>query len=162
MNRSKKSLLLAGVLSLALVACSGWNVPSAAKDGLKRDFPEASRVEWEKTETGLYEAEFLHQGNKVEAYYTVEGTLELAEEKLRQPQLPEAVQSQLRSLFPGRVAEEIIRRTDADGAVFYAVELDDLIRIFATDGTFLGPYDARVPQPATPTADTSSLAVDSI
>lgn len=158
-----KSLLLAGALSLLLVSCSGLGVPSAAKDALKRDFPSAERVEWEKTDTGLFEAEFVNGGVKTEAYYTPEGVRELTEEKLRLTQLPTDIQTQLRTLFPGQEIDDVIRRTDMDGGVFYAVEVNDLVRIFTADGTYLGPYDATMPQPAAPAvAATDSLVVDSL
>ena len=78
-----------------MTSCSSWGVPGAAKDALRRDFPNAQRVEWDKQDNGLFEVEF-------------------SEETLRFTLLPEVVKKQVRQYFPAQEIEDIYRRTDAE------------------------------------------------
>lgn len=163
MNKLVRATFLIAALTLGLVSCSSWGVPSAAKQAFERDFPQASRVEWDKEDGGAFEVEFVNQGIETKALYSADGQRELTEEKLRLTLLPPTVQEQLRTLFPGQGIDDIVRRTDMAGSVYYDVEVGDIKRIFSEDGTYLGPYDATMPQPAAPvSAEADTLAVDSL
>lgn len=152
------SLLLVGVLTLT--SCSSWGVPGAAKDALRRDFPNAQRIEWDKQDNGLFEVEFFNAGIKTKVLYSPEGTAEFVEETLRFTLLPEAVKKQVRQYFPAQEIEDIYRRTDAEGNVRYAVEIGDVERLFGEDGRYIGPFDALAPQVVPAPLDTALSVVD--
>ena len=135
-----------------MTSCSSWGVPGAAKDALRRDFPNAQRVEWDKQDNGLFEVEFFNAGIKTKVLYSPEGTAEFSEETLRFTLLPEVV--------PAQEIEAIYRRTDAEGNVCYAVEIGDVERLFGEDGRYIGPFDALAPQTVPAPTDTASSVVD--
>lgn len=159
-NKITRSILLSGLMAFALVSCSSWGVPQGAKDALRRDFPDAQRIEWDKQDNGLFEAEFVNADVKTKVLYTPEGERELTEETLRFSQVPHLVRTQVRQLFPGQEIEDSYRRTDATGEVFYVIEVGDVERIFNPEGGYVGPFDALAPSVGTPSGEASSLPAD--
>ncbi|GAB3825882.1 PepSY-like domain-containing protein [Hymenobacter jeollabukensis] len=123
----KTYLLLALATGLAGAAkaqeITAKQVPPAAVASLKKAYPAAKSIKWEK-EDGNYEAEFQQGADRLSVVITPAGQLLETETEIRTAQLPAAVRSKLVRAYAGYQVTEAARIvTAATGATTYEAEL---------------------------------------
>lgn len=126
--RHAHAIFFGAVLTAAVAAHADENnTPAAVKEAFAKAYPEAADVEYEReTKNGkaVYEVEFKHQGQDMEALYTAEGTLLRIEVEIGVDTLPEPVRKALAATFPNARPKDAERLMNPDGTVFgYEVEL---------------------------------------
>lgn len=96
--------------------------PENLRQKLHADFPSASDVEWEASDS-LYEVEFDVRFSDWKAYYDAEGNLLMTVEELFRYELPAVVKNAAKAKYPKYRIEDI-RKIRCGTALFYKVEME--------------------------------------
>ena len=109
----------------------------------KTDFPGAYDIEWKKA-AKLYEVEFEIKRLDYEAYYDEQGNLVMYKHDISQSDLPEAIKTKLKSLYPNYRFDDIekmVKGTETS----YKVEMEkgdmDVKIIIKSDGTIVSKLE---------------------
>jgi hypothetical protein len=122
----KKMLFLILILGLAgfrSMANPGETVPASTRESFAKTFATASEVAWSQAEA-YYRADFLFNGQHVQAYYSCSGTLIAMKKNILSTQLPLALEVALRqnySQFWITNMEEV----SSDEGVYYVATLEN-------------------------------------
>lgn len=128
---------------LALCLAAGWasaqklkeaDVPSAVKDGFKKQYPAAKVESWEK-EGANYEAEFDLNKAETSVVFDASGKLVETETEIAESALPKAVLDHISQTMPGKKIKEAAKIVDAAGKVMYEAEIDKKDYLFEENGT---------------------------
>jgi opacity protein-like surface antigen len=123
-----KKLFIAAITALtltttAIAADESKKVSAAALENFKRTYKEAGDIKWTVT-TQFTKASFLMDGERVEAYYGVDGNF-LAESKAVSTQdLPKAARRDLEKKYSNYTIKEVIQYITFDKVEYY-VSLDN-------------------------------------
>ena len=121
------------------------SVPSGVISTFESMYPTAVRVKWER-EGNLFEAEFIMNNEKYEAYFNQDGTWVRTTKELapRANLLPSAVQTYISTNYAGWKIDDIdfIQTPTVE---FYKIELEksgerDVTLIIKEDGTVIGDF----------------------
>src|SRR5690554_3791326 len=115
-------------------------VPSAIVNNFKKDFPNASDVEWER-KGEQYKVEF-ETGRDVDhdAWYSASGELARHIEEIAVADIPDVVQNAIKNEFPGYRIDDAKRMVEK-GVESYKVEVEkdkeELDVVFSKEGKLL-------------------------
>lgn len=136
----KKSIML---VAFVVVASLGFaqkmksaEVPTVVKDALRKQFPAAQDIKWDK-EKGNYEASF--DLNKVDNSVLIDGNGKILEieVEIEMSELPKGVSEYVKANYKGMTIKEAAKLTDAAGVVTYEAEVKGMDLIFDQAGKFL-------------------------
>jgi hypothetical protein len=136
----KRSMLLfAFAMSVSLgfsQKISESEVPAAVKGALKKQYPNATNIKWDK-ENNDYEASF--DSNKTDTSILFDGTGKIVETEveIEMSQLPKGVAEYVKTHYKGSTIKEAAMITDANGTVTYEAAIKGMDLIFDTAGKFL-------------------------
>jgi len=134
----KKIIVIAiAILSSNMIfAQKTKDVPAPVKAAFQKQYPNVSKVEWEK-EDGNYEAEF--DINKIEnsVLYDSSGKLLETEMEIQLKDLPAGVLEYVQTNYKGQKVNEAAKITDANGTVTFEAEIGKMDVIFDEKGKFL-------------------------
>ncbi len=82
-------------------------VPEAVEKAFQAKFANATQVEWEQEEEGVYEAEFILDGKKMSAEFAADGTWKETEQEIEHTELPAAVVDTLEAEWGDYTIEEV-------------------------------------------------------
>ena len=131
-------LLLAFMLCTLMVSAQSVpaaQVPAGVIKTLKRYFPSADKIEWEK-KAGLYQAAFEVKRADHKALFESQGKLIAYKKDIPAAQLPQPVRQAIRHQYKGYKIEDV-QLIARNGNLFYEVELDgakDQKVVFTRDG----------------------------
>jgi hypothetical protein len=112
------------------------NVPSVVKTALKKKYPQATKVGWEK-ENGNYEGNWGGKdGEANSVQFTPSGTFIEIVKEIPVSQLPSNVISYVKSHYKANVTEAG-KVTDAKGKTFYEAEVHGKDVVFDEKGNFV-------------------------
>jgi hypothetical protein len=95
----KKIILLLGILFMSGKSfCT--NPPEAVLNAFHKQFVNATAVKWDKENATEYEAEFVFNGSKMSANYSVDGTWLETEAEIKVEQLPVKVKEFILKTYP--------------------------------------------------------------
>lgn len=136
----KSTLGLLSVLALCSFSCEDdlaqKDVPAAVKEGFSAGFPDAARVEWEKSGES-YEVEFIFNNLEHEALLNTAGDVLKFKHDVQPAELPEAVSNTISQKYSGMIISdsERVQQGDQD---YYQLELEkdeqELQMVFSADG----------------------------
>lgn len=136
----KKSIML---VAFVVVASLGFaqkkksaEVPNVVKDALRKQFPAAQDIKWDK-ENGNYQASF--DLNKVDNSVLIDGNGKILETEIeiKMSEMPKGVSEYVKANYKGMTIKEAAKLTDAAGVVTYEVEVKGMDLIFDQAGKFL-------------------------
>ncbi len=105
------------VFTMSAFAIDGTINPRVQKS-FESSFASAKDVKWSMVEN-LYLAEFSVDGQKVSAFYDVEGTLVATARHIAPQQLPISLQSSLKKRSEGYTLADIFEVNNQDGTSYY-------------------------------------------
>ncbi len=142
----KQSIMITvtGFFLLASAGCSSQSipaekVPSLVLNSVKGKFPDASKVDWEKTKT-MYEAEVkMNDSTEITMQLDGNGKILMQKSDLAQNQLPAAVLSVLQTKYKDYTIDDV-ELLEKDGVSYYQVELEakgkkEVNLVLGSDGT---------------------------
>lgn len=115
-------LFMAASLLMATQACS-VNVPKDVKDAFAKKFPAAKWEKWSKENDKTLEAEFVLDGKRVSALFSLDGTWMETEEEMAVDALPQAVKATLDAKFAKMTVKECEKVTKSDNTITYEMEI---------------------------------------
>ena len=116
-------------------------VPGTVTDALKKKYPEASKVTWEK-EKGNFEANWGGKsGEDMSVQFSQDGTFIEQVKAISIKELPAGVFEYVKVHYNGAKISEAGKVTDAKGATMYEVEIKGKDVIFDAKGNFMKPED---------------------
>jgi hypothetical protein len=138
----KKLSLLTIVIVLAMLNVKAQDiktkdVPAIVKSALKKKYPEAVKVSWEK-EKGNYEANWGGKsGEDTSVQFTPAGNFVEMVKAISISDLPKTVAPYVKAHYKGAKIREAGRVTDAAGKTTYEAEIKGNDLIFDETGNFL-------------------------
>jgi uncharacterized protein with FMN-binding domain len=123
-------------ISASAQSIKNRDVPQTVKTALKQMYPSASKMEWEM-EDGMYEAEFVDQGQEISVYLTQEGKLAMTEVEIDPTGLPEGVLDYLKKEHVNVESLDVDRITNSLQVVTYEVEVGEITYLFSDQGQLL-------------------------
>ncbi|WP_189702635.1 PepSY-like domain-containing protein [Subsaximicrobium wynnwilliamsii] len=140
-----RSLKLATLAIFATAAMSAQDlkmdeVPSNLADTFKKEYPQATDVEWEM-DMANYKVEFDVNRMEHELWYSKEGKVMKSEMELTETDLPAAIASVLKSKYADYKVDSV-EVTEENGAKTYEVDLEkgwneELDLVFSANGEVL-------------------------
>ncbi len=142
--RQSIMIIVAGFFLLAAMGCSSQSipagkVPSLVLNSVKGKYPDASKVDWEKTKS-MYEAEVqLTDSTEVTLQLDGNGKILMQKSDLAHNMLPAAVLTALQTRYKEYTIDDV-ELLEKDGVSYYQVELEakgkkDLNLVLGADGT---------------------------
>lgn len=131
-------LLLAGGYSTSAQKINAGQVPAPVQYAFKAKFASATDIDWKK-EGSQFKTSFDMGDVDHEALYTATGKLVSHSYDIPDAQLPAAVRTSVKNIFPNHKMDDA-DRIESNGAITYKVELDgrpDVKAIFAADGKLI-------------------------
>lgn len=117
------------------------NVPSPVSSSLKKKYPDASKVTWEK-EKGNYEANWGgREGEDHSVQFSADGTFIEQVNAIPVSGLPASVHTYVQQHYKGAKITEAGKVTDAQGKTFYEAELQHKDLLFDEKGNFIKKED---------------------
>lgn len=136
----KRSMLLfAFAMSVSLgfsQKISESEVPATVKSALKKQYPNATNVKWDKESNG-YEASFDFNKTDTSILFDATGKVVETEVEIELNQLPKGAVEYVKSHYKGSTIKEAAKITDANGTITYETAIKGMDLIFDTDGKFL-------------------------
>ena len=138
----KKNLVTAILLVAAVGAVKSQDiktkdVPAIVKAALKKKYPEATKVGWEK-EKGNYEANWGGKsGEDNSVQFTPSGEFVEIVKAISVSDLPKNIAPYVKQHYKGAKVHEAGRVTDATGKTMYEAEIRGSDLIFDQNGNFL-------------------------
>ena len=136
-----KSLLFLPICAISLAAgaqdLKTKDVPAVVKAALVKQYPQASKVGWER-EKGNYEANWGgRSGEDHSVQFTPGGQFVEQVDAIAVKDLPAPVVRYVKTHYNTTI-KEAGKRVDAKGAHSYEVEVNGKDMLFSMDGAFLG------------------------
>lgn len=124
MNMNKKQLLSAMLLTLAFgtTANTVFAQSDAAKATLKKAYPAATNVKWDK-EDGGYEASFKNDGKPMSLIIDAKGLVKETETDIAVAELPAVVRAYVAKQMPGKKIKEAAIIVNGAGKKMYEAEV---------------------------------------
>jgi hypothetical protein len=121
---NKKQILLAMLLTLAFGATGNtvFAQSDAAKATLKKAYPAATGVKWDK-EDGGYEASFKNGGKSMSLIIDAKGMVKETETDITVAELPAAVRTYVAKNMPGKKIKEAAIIINGAGKKMYEAEV---------------------------------------
>ncbi len=132
-------MLVAGMLASAAMAedAGEVSVPAVVKDALKKAYPNATRVEWEKKKSGDFEAEFKIGKLQTDVTLNASGEILETDVEIAVSELPAAVRATLEKQFAGQKVKEA-EKVQKGGTTLYEVDLSGRIEVvLGADGAVI-------------------------
>ena len=102
---------------------AGENVPAAAKSAFAAKFPAAKKVKWSVEKPGEFEVDFTINNVEQSALVDPKGNIIETEIEIKESELPQAVKAAVAKDFAGYKLDEILKATDAKGAVDFEMQV---------------------------------------
>ena len=119
-----KKMILMCCATLLMAACSyAITPPEVVVKAFNKKFPNATKVSWGKEAAKEYEAEFTFEGKKISANFFEDGTWLETEKQIPATELPKAVQSAVKTKYPGWTIKEADMTDTAKHGAIYEVDL---------------------------------------
>jgi hypothetical protein len=118
----QKIILLIGIIFLSFNSYSE-NPPAAVQKAFNTQFTKASNVKWGKEDASEYEAEFMLNGVKMSANYSVDGSWLETETELAANQIPAVVSAYIAKTYPGWEIVGVSRIETSEKAILYEADL---------------------------------------
>jgi hypothetical protein len=136
--RAALALVAAVLVSGAVAEDVGESaVPAVVRDALKKAYPNAARVEWEKQKSGNFEAEFKSGKQQIDVTLAPSGEILETDMEITAAELPQAVRATLDKQFAGQKVKEA-EKVDKGGTTVYEVELAGKTEVVVSaDGTIV-------------------------
>ena len=115
-------LFMAASLLMATQACS-VNVPKEVKDAFAKKFPAVKWEKWSKENDKTLEAEFVLDGKKLSALFSLDGLWMETEEEIAVDKLPQPVKATLEAKFAKMPVKECEKVTKSDSTLTYELEI---------------------------------------
>ncbi|MCW3106421.1 MAG: hypothetical protein JWQ09_927 [Segetibacter sp.] len=136
----KKLLMFLAIGAISSIAVSAQQlkegqVPAAAKSAFQKQYPNTT-AKWEK-EKGNYEVNFKKDGKTMSAVIDKAGTIIETETDIAINELPQSVQSYLKTHYKGAKVKEAAKIVKANGEVNYEGEVNGKDVIFDSNGKFI-------------------------
>lgn len=136
----KKSILLfvfAMSVSLGFAQkISESEVPVAVKSALKKQYPNATNIKWNK-ENNDFEASFDSNKTDTSILFDATGKIVETEVEIEMKELPNGIVEYVKTHYKGSTIKEAAKITDANGTVTYEAAIKGMDLIFDTKGKFL-------------------------
>jgi hypothetical protein len=117
------------------------NVPKLVKSALKKKYPEATKVSWEK-EKGNYEANWGGKsGEDNSVQFTPSGDFIEMVKAIPVSQLPKPVTEYVKDHYKGAKITEAGKVTDVNGKLSYEAEVNKKDIVFDENGKFIKAED---------------------
>lgn len=112
------------------------DVPTFVKTALAKQYPQATKVSWEK-EKGNYEANWGgHSGEDYSVQFTPSGQFVEEVDAMAVKDLPPSITTYVKTHYNTTI-KEAGKRVDAKGVHTYEVEVKGKDVLFSTEGVFL-------------------------
>ena len=98
------------------------DVPNNLKEALKKEYPKAADVEWEK-ELDNYKVEFEINRQDHEIWYNASAQILKKEQEISETELPKAIRDAIKSSYAGYRVDDVEKIWQND-TVTYEVELE--------------------------------------
>ncbi len=128
-----KQTLLALAIALGATANTVFAQSPAAKATLKKVYPAATGVKWDK-EDGGYEASFKNGGKSMSLVIDAKGMVKETETDITVAELPAAVRAYVAKNMPGKKIKEAAIIVDATGKKMYEAEVSGKDMLFDEAG----------------------------
>lgn len=106
------------ILTLAAVQAYAVQPPAIADVELKEHFPQASDIQWKKTDDNLFEARFVSEEQEMSAFFTPTGTFVEADTEVLYDELPTIIKA-LSSYYVEKSHCYYVKSIDANNHVVY-------------------------------------------
>jgi hypothetical protein len=116
-------LMIVGLSSFRSMANPGETIPASARTSFEKMFASAREVAWSQAEA-YYRADFLFNGQYVQAYYSCSGTLIAMKKNILSTQLPLALEVSLRQNYSQFWITNVEEVSNEDG-VYYIATLEN-------------------------------------
>ena len=118
----QKTILLLGIMFMSYSSFSG-NPPASVQKAFNTQFAKASNVKWGKENASEYEAEFMLNGVKMSANFSVDGSWLETETELATNQIPAVVTTYIVKTYPGWEIVGVSRIETSEKAILYEADL---------------------------------------
>ena len=135
----KSAILLVTMFSVSFANAqkvSDKEVPTAAKTALKKNYPNAKEIKWEK-EKANYEAGFENNETEYSVLIDVSGNILETEIEIKVDALPANAKEYVSKNYAGQKIKEATKITDNKGVVTYEAEIKGKDLIFDSNGNFI-------------------------
>ncbi len=136
---TKTAILLVAMFSVSFANAqkvSDKKVPTAAKTSLKKNYPNAKEIKWEK-EKANYEAEFEVNETDYSLLIDISGNILETEIEIKVDALPAKAKEYVSKNYAGQKIKEATKITDNKGVVTYEAEIKGKDLIFDSNGNFI-------------------------
>lgn len=116
-------LLIIGLTGFRSMANPGETIPASARESFAKMFATASEVAWSQAEA-YYRADFLFNGQHVQAYYSCSGALIAMKKNILSTQLPLALEVALRQNY-GQFWITNMEEVSSEDGVYYVATLEN-------------------------------------
>jgi len=122
-------MILAVFLSAMVLSACGQkeNVPSNVKTAFEQKFPDATKIDWDKENATVWEAEFKMNSNEYSVNFSSDGKWLETEYKIKESDLPNQIKSTIDTKFGDYNIEDAEVLETTAGKVFeFQMEKDGL------------------------------------
>lgn len=98
------------------------NPPQAVEKTFKQQFPNAKAIKWDKENKHEYEAEFIQDGKKASANFSVSGEWLETEMAIPQNATPQAVMDAFKKAHAGATIVEVYKIEAKTGKNYFEIE----------------------------------------
>lgn len=112
------------ILTIAVAKVYALEHPTTADVELKNHFPQASDVQWKKTEDNLFEARFVSNDQELSAYFTTTGEFVEADTEVAFDELPFSIKVQS-AYYTEKSHCYYVKSIDANNSVFYSMYFEN-------------------------------------
>jgi len=135
----KTAILLAAMFGVSFANAqkvSDKEVPTTVKTTLKKNYPNAKEIKWEK-EKANYEAEFEVNKTDYSLLIDVSGNILETEIEIKVDALPAKAKEYVSKNYAGQKIKEATKITNNKGVVTYEAEVKGKDLIFDSNGNFI-------------------------
>lgn len=135
----KTTILLVAMFGVSFANAqkiSAKKVPTAVKTTLKKNYPNAKEIKWEK-EKANYEAGFESKETEYSVLIDVSGNILETEIEIKVDALPANAKEYVYKNYAGQKIKEATKITDNKGVVTYEAEIKGKDLIFDSNGNFI-------------------------
>lgn len=135
----KVTILLASMFAVTFAnaqKASDKEIPTAVKNTLQKNYPNAKEIKWEK-EKANYEAEFEVNETDYSVLIDASGNILETEVEIKIDELPANAKAYISKNYAGQKIKEAAKITDSKGVVTYEAEIKGKDLIFDSNGNFI-------------------------
>ena len=112
--------LIVFILTLAAAQAYAVQHPATADVELKEHFPQASDIQWKKTDNNLFEARFISNDQEISAYFSATGKFVEADSEVQFDELPATIQDKA-AYYTEKGNCYYVKSLDASNHVIYSM-----------------------------------------